>query len=93
MRGGLVDKNHLPGPRSNAGKGGRQARREDWTLWCENYSRATENLIRKCKKDKIKCPECQEKIDKNVFDKHRTRNCMNIDPKLKLSNWDLGNYL
>ena len=93
IRGGLVDKNNLPGPRSTVGREARKARREDWTSWCKNYTRATNDLIKKSKKDFVKCTECQELVGKTVFDKHRTRNCVNLDPKLKLCNWDLANYL
>ena len=51
-------------------------------------------MIKKCKKKEIKCPECEEIVLKQSFLKHGTeRGCLNIDPKLKMGNWDLENYL
>ena len=41
VRGGLVNKDNLPGPRSTAGRGARKARREDWMKWTKNYKDET----------------------------------------------------
>ena len=72
----------------------KKERRNDWQNLIKTYKKQTEGMIKKCKKKKIECPECEEIVLKQSFLKHRTeRGCLNIDPKLKLGNWDLENYL
>ena len=92
IRGGLVDKDSLPGPRSAARKSANKARKEDWQRWLSRYTKETEKLIEKSKRENIKCPECKEKITKSVFLNHRLRNCPQLDPKVKMGNWDISNY-
>ena len=95
VRGGLVDKNNLlaAGPRTAIGRDARKARKADWQKWVEIYTRETENMIKKTKRDFIKCPECKENISKNGFLNHRTRNCQERDDKMLMSSWDLQNYV
>jgi len=93
IRGGLVSKDSLP-PRGKTVIDAKKHRRNDWQEWVKNYKIQTEKMIKKSKKKEIKCPECEENILKQSFIKHRTeRGCMNLDPKLRMGNWDLGNYL
>ena len=69
-------------------------RRNDWQEWVKHYKMQTENLIKKSRKPELKCPECEVNVSKSSFLKHRTeRGCINIDPKLKMGNWTLENYL
>ena len=92
IRGGLVDKDNLPGPRSTARKAATKARKEDWQKWVNRYTKETEDLVKKCKRENLKCPECKEKLSKSIFVNHRLRNCPLPDLKLKMSNWELTNY-
>ena len=93
IKGGLVDKDRLlPGPRSTARKAATKARREDWQHWVSRYTKETEKMIGKCRRENIKCPECKELLDKSVFLNHRLRNCPQQDLKLKMGNWDISNY-
>ena len=72
----------------------KKQRRNDWQEWVKNYKMQTERLLKKTKKREIKCPECDDIIQKTSFLKHRTeRGCLNLDPKLKMGNWDIENYL
>ena len=93
IRGGLVSKDCLP-PRGKAIIDAKRNRRNDWQEWVKNYKMQTENLIKKARKTELKCPECEENISKSSFLKHRTeRGCINLDPKLKMGNWTIENYL
>ena len=90
-----MDKNNLAGagPRTTIGRDARKARKEDWQKWVKIYTIETEKMIKKTQRDYVKCPECQERIDKTGFLKHRMRNCQERDSKLLMSSWDLGNYI
>ena len=93
IRGGLVNKDCLP-PRGKAVIDAKRNRRNDWQEWVKNYKMQSERLIKKTKKGELKCPECEEMILKQSFLKHRTeRGCINLDPKLKMGNWTLENFL
>ena len=89
----MVSKDSLA-PRGKTVIEAKKNRRNDWQDWVKNYQIQTERLIKKTRRGEIKCPECTENISKKSFMKHRTeRGCLNIDPKLKMGNWTLENYL
>ena len=92
VRGGLVDKNNLR-PRPKITTDVRKARKAAWQKWLNIYTTETEKIMKKTKKENVKCPECHEKVMKTVFISHRTKNCLEQDPRVKMASWDLLDYV
>ena len=58
------------------------------------YKKQTEAVLKRVKKRDVKCPECNDLIQRKSFLKHRTeRGCPRIDLRIKMSNWSVENYL
>ena len=96
VRGGLINKDNLVnvGPRSRTAEVARQSRKQDWKEWLEKFKSETQAKVDKCRRDNITCPECREKISLVTFYNHRTKGgCTKAEPRLKMSNWSLDEYL
>ena len=90
---GLLPKDSIQ-PRGRAVLEAKKLRRKDWSDWLNMYKSQTEALLKKIKKRDVKCPECNDLIQKKSFLKHRTeRGCPRIDLRIKMSNWSVETYL
>ena len=90
---GLLPKDRIQ-PRGRAVLEAKKLRRKDWSDWLNMYKSQTEALLKKIKKRDVKCPECNDLIQKKSFLKHRTeRGCPRIDLRIKMSNWSVETYL
>ena len=93
MKHVFLFQDNLPGKRSKVHRDAMSRRRAEWTKFLENYIASTYLLVRRCRRDIIRCPECRENIAKEGFMEHRThRGCQKIDPKINLANWDVENF-
>lgn len=96
VRGGLINKDNLinVGPRSRTAEVARQNRKQDWKEWVDQFKLETQGKVDKCRRDIITCPECREKISTANFYNHRIKgHCTKAEPRLKMSNWSLDEYL
>ena len=81
-------------PRGRAVLDAKKLRRKDWSDWLSMYKKQTEAVLKRVKKRDVKCPECNDLIQRKSSLKHRSeRGCPRNDLRIKMSNLSVENYL
>ena len=82
------------GLRSKARQTASAARKAAWKQWLDNLISESEAMVQRCRNYTVKCPECREDVVKTNFVNHRTkRGCTAISDRIKMSNWQIENYI